>query len=82
MGLYESSWIILFAPLLSFVVIVFGTRVGDMLSRPRIAVTTAHSEEHAVEAHGAYGEDTEGHGEDDDEDPKVPHLTVWAKASG
>jgi NADH-quinone oxidoreductase subunit L len=82
MGLYESSWIILFAPLLSFVVIVFGTRVGDLLSRPRVTVTTAHSEEHAVEAHGAHGEDTEGHGEDDDEDPKVPHLTGWAKASG
>jgi NADH-quinone oxidoreductase subunit L len=82
MGLYEYSWIVLFAPLLSFVVIIFGTRVGDMLSRPRVAVATTHAEEHAVETHGTHGEDHGQHGEDDDDDPKVPQLTQWAVVSG
>ena len=82
MGLYTSSWLILFAPLFSFVVIIFGTRVGDMLSRPKVAAATSHEEHHAVEEHGTHGADAGGHGEDDDDDPKVPHLSLWATVSG
>ncbi len=82
MGLYEYSWIVLFAPLLSFVVIIFGTRVGDMRSRPRVAAATTHAEEHAVEAHGTHGEDHGEHAGDDDDDPKVARLSMWAVVSG
>jgi len=101
MELYQYSWLILFAPLFSFAVIIFGTRVWDLLSRPRVAVqeqhegdahadahtdvhTDVHTDAHAVEAQGAHGEDHEEHGpgEADDEDPKVPQLTMGAKASG
>ncbi|MBV9228156.1 MAG: NADH-quinone oxidoreductase subunit L, partial [Chloroflexi bacterium] len=82
MALYQYSWTILLAPLLAFVVIIFGTRVWDLLSRPRTAVQTTHEEHHAVEAHGSEGEDHGEHGEDDDEDPKVPHLTMGALVSG
>ncbi|MBV9707395.1 MAG: NADH-quinone oxidoreductase subunit L [Chloroflexi bacterium] len=82
MALYQYAWAVLLAPLLSFVVIVFGTRVWDLLSRPHIAATTTHAEEHAVEAHGSEGEDYGEHGEDDDDDPKVPRLSAGAIASG
>ncbi len=82
MALYQYAWAVLFAPLLSFVVIVFGTRVWDLLSRPHIAATTTHEEEHAVEGHGSASEDYGEHGEDDDEDPKVPRLSAGAIASG
>ncbi len=94
MDLYQLSWTILLAPLFAFAAIIFGTRVPDMLSRPRTEPHTTHEEQHAVEAHGS---DTAGHGEhgsaddahgdhgehgmDDDEDPKVAHLSVWAKVS-
>ena len=83
-SLYTYSWLILFAPLLAFVVIIFGTRVLDLLSRPRVEVPAGgHGDHgHADVAHG--GESHAGHdahGEDDDEDPKIPHLSVWAKAS-
>ena len=37
MALYSYSWLILFAPLFSFAVIIFGTRVWDLLSRPHVA---------------------------------------------
>jgi NADH-quinone oxidoreductase subunit L len=82
MNLYTGSWLILFAPLISFVVIVFGTRIADLRSRPKEAALTTHEEQHAGEAHGMHDEDTGEHGEEDDEDPKVPHLTVWAVVSG
>lgn len=81
MLLYQLSWTILFAPLLAFAVILFGTRVWDMLSRPRVEAATTHEEHHAVEAHGSEGDDHGEHGEDDDEDPKVPHLSAGARAS-
>jgi NADH-quinone oxidoreductase subunit L len=84
MGLYAYSWLILFAPLFSFVVIIFGTRVWDMLSRPRVSAEEGahgHGEAHAVEEHGSHGEDAGEHGLDDDEDPKVAHLTMGAKFS-
>ncbi len=121
--MYQYSGLILFAPLLSFVIIVFGTRVWDMTSRPKKvqitthdghntyegegheqeahvgaelayasvpAVTTAavahgaqdataHAEDQAAAAHGANLDD---HGEDDDEDPKVAHLSAGAIVSG
>nr|MBA2284598.1 hypothetical protein [Ktedonobacteraceae bacterium] len=88
---YDYSWTILLAPLLSFVVIVFGTRVWDLRSRPHAAVATAHDAMQTVEAHGApaaehseHAATSEEHGEhgaDDDEDPKVPHLTTGARVS-
>jgi NADH-quinone oxidoreductase subunit L len=95
--LYTYSWLILFAPLLAFVVIIFGTRVWDMLSRPQGEHPASAAEAHAVESHGAEGDEHlaavqishEGHDEhgghvnplDDDEDPKVAHLTAGARAS-
>src|SRR5438105_11253655 len=126
MALYQYSLLILLAPLFSFAVIVFGTRVWDILSRPRTAAEQedamvplgehgagAHGdipEEHSAEAHGdipvvefhddiGLGEThpeadsdhqflrvTGPHGEEeileDEEDPKVPELTMGAKASG
>ncbi len=120
-AMYQYSWLVLFAPLLSFVVIVFGTRVWDMQSRPkkvRIVThdehgdahgseqeahagaelayatvpgaasasadreskdTLAQAEDHAADVHGAHLDD---HGEDDDEDPKVAHLSAGAVVSG
>src|SRR6266516_732176 len=83
---YQLSWLILFAPLFSFAVIIFGTRVWDMLSRPRVSAAEArsgdaHAEAHEVEAKGSEGEDHGEHGLDDDEDPKVAHLTMGAKFS-
>src|SRR5205814_1302654 len=68
--------------LFAFAVIIFGTRVWDMLSRPRTEAATTHAEHHEVEAHGSEGDDHGEHGEDDDEDPKVPHLTTGALVSG
>ena len=101
MAFYTSSWLILFAPLFSFAVIVFGTRIWDLLSRPRVApvgvegghgdalvtpgtssvhdVHDAHATEETQEAHG---EEHIEHGYEDDEDPKVPELTMGAKVSG
>ena len=122
-AMYQYSWLVLFAPLLSFVVIVFGTRVWDMLSRPKkvrivahdehgshgaegheqeahagaeLAYATvpgttsaatdrgskdavAHAEDRAAVEHGAHLDDS---GEDDDEDPKVEHLSAGAIVSG
>ncbi|GAC1565692.1 MAG: hypothetical protein NVS2B2_36770 [Ktedonobacteraceae bacterium] len=112
--MYQYSWLILFAPLLSFAVIIFGTRVWDMLSRPKVAtagVEGAHSQEEAhseatlahtgaatgaASAHGTaamlaheeqqaaveHGANLDDHGEDDDEDPKVAHLSQGALVSG
>ena len=56
MALYEYSWLILLAPLFAFAVIVFGTRIWDLLSRPRVAAATTPAEVHAVAEHGADGE--------------------------
>ncbi len=82
MAFYQASWLILLSPLFSFAVIIFGTRMWDLATRPRIAAITTHAEEHTVEAHGSEGEDHGEHGEDDDEDPKVPRLTTGARVSG
>ena len=54
-ALYQNSWTILLAPLLSFVVIIFGTRVWDLLSRPAaVEPATGHSYDahHEDEQHG------------------------------
>ncbi len=89
--LYQYSWLILFAPLFAFVVIIFGTRVWDLQSRPRGEAPASQAEAHEVEAHGSEGDEAsahDAHGEhavnplDDDEDPKVPHLTPGAAVSG
>ncbi len=120
--MYQYSGLILFAPLLAFVVIVFGTRVWDMLSRPHKVHITTHDEHgsHEDEGHegvhaGAelayatvpgiasmssdvvskdttaraedraaaeHGANLDDHGEDDDEDPKVTHLSMGAVVSG
>jgi NADH-quinone oxidoreductase subunit L len=87
MVFYQLSWLILLAPLFSFAVIIFGTRVWDMLSRPRVATAEAHdggthADAHDVEAKGSHGDDHGEHGLDDDEDPKVAHLTMGALVSG
>src|SRR5579859_5484355 len=68
MALYQYSWLILLAPLFSFAVIIFGTRVLDMLSRPRMAAAghgdamIAHGE-HGSEAHDAGLHSSESHGD-------------------
>src|SRR5438552_6895656 len=95
-GLYSYSWLILFAPLLAFAVIIFGTRVWDMRSRPQGERPASPAEAHALEAHGAEGDehiadvqssleghDAHGHADplDDDDDPKVAQLTSGARAS-
>jgi NADH-quinone oxidoreductase subunit L len=64
MALYQYSWLILLAPLFAFAVIVFGTRIWDLLSRPRVAAATTHAEAHAVAEHGADGETHDGHESD------------------
>src|SRR6266571_6393724 len=101
MALYQYSWLILLAPLFSFAVIVFGTRVWDILSRPSASlaghgdtmvspvgleehsehggeVTEHQANTHDVEAQGSHGEDHGQNPLDDDEDPKVPQLTMGA----
>ena len=95
MALYQYSWTILFAPLLSFVVIIFGTRMWDLASRRSVAVANgaphdhdaAHADHGGREEHEEHGEhdaehDDHAHGLDDDDDPKVAYLTMGAKVSG
>src|SRR5215471_11498212 len=94
MALYEYSWLILLAPLLSFAVILFGTRMWDLATRGRIAAEAVHeTEAHAEhDGHGESESDVElmhekgPRGEDlvfeNREDPKVPELTMGAKLSG
>ena len=45
MALYQSSWTILFAPLLSFVAIIFGTRMWDLASRQN-GIARGHGDTH------------------------------------
>src|SRR2546421_9071543 len=70
---YQYSWLILLAPLFSFAVIIFGTRVWDMLSRPGRDKSSPYGqgdalvplEEHGAGAHGDIAEEhsAEGHGD-------------------
>jgi len=82
---YQYSWLILLAPLLSFVVIIFGPRMLDLASRR--SSTDSASAGHDAHGHGhddAHGHDAhdDGHGvHSDDDDPKVAALSPWAKLS-
>src|SRR6185503_21205351 len=83
MALYQYSWTILFAPLLSFVVIIFGTRMWDLASRHRTAVSpagAAHGHEDGHD-HDGHGDGHAAHGLDDDDDPKVARLSMGARVS-
>ena len=77
--LYQYSWAILLAPLLAFVVIIFLTRVWDLLSRPRVQAIPAHDDAH-TDIPGSTDNPHNDH-LDDDEDPKVPSLSPGARAS-
>ncbi|HZU69312.1 MAG TPA: NADH-quinone oxidoreductase subunit L [Ktedonobacteraceae bacterium] len=87
MALYSYSWFILFSPLFSFVVIVFGTRMWDLLSRKSVEAAATHEEKeeaeeesdiHEMKVQGPKGEDQTFL---DIEDPKVPRLTPGARIS-
>lgn len=77
MAVYQYSWLILFAPLLSFVVIIFGTRMWDLASRPRATGANDAGHDHA----DAHGDEHDSHGHSDDDDPKVPALSMGARVS-
>lgn len=82
--LYNYSPLILLAPLLAFAVIIFGTRVWDMRSRPKVELPVGHGDHHVAEAHGSSDAHAGGHSEaeaDDDDEPHVPYLSAGAKAS-
>ena len=83
MAVYQYSWLILFAPLLSFVVIIFGTRMWDLASRPRpiTANEAGHGHDDAHDSAAVHGDEDEPHAHSDDDDPKVPALSLGAKAS-
>ncbi len=122
MAFYQLSWLILFAPLFSFAVIIFGTRVWDLLVRPNDAAQVdpvtiflsgqgeQRSEEEPepalVGAHDAHDAVEQGAGGspygrvysditytevrgprgetltyENDDNPKVAHLTMGAKVS-
>ena len=90
MAWYQFSWLILFGPLFAFVAIIFGTRMWDLATRPReeaeaTPADAAHAHDEAegetqlIVTHGPHGEEVVL---EDDEDPKVPRLTMGARASG
>lgn len=84
MVVYQYSWLILFAPLLSFAVIIFGTRMWDLASRARAdGVDEADpAENHAnMHGHAAHADEHGEHGHSDDDDPKVPVLSTGARVS-
>jgi NADH-quinone oxidoreductase subunit L len=88
MALYSYSWLILLSPLFAFAVIVFGTRMWDLFSRPKVeAMVSDREKEEAVEESDIHELKAQGlKGEDltflDIEDPKVPRLTTGARVSG
>ena len=88
--LYQYSWLILLSPLFSFAVIIFGTRMWDLATRRQVVATAtagdhAHAHDEAegetqlIEEHGPHGEEKIL---EDDEDPKVPRLSMGARVSG
>lgn len=88
--LYQYAWTILLAPLLAFTLIIFITRVWDLLSRPRVQVFPTHGDAHGHKDthdnnHSAHLAEVGAHSNqehvDDDDDPKVPSLSPGAKAS-
>ncbi|MBE3561083.1 MAG: NADH-quinone oxidoreductase subunit L [Ktedonobacteraceae bacterium] len=82
MALYQYSWTILFAPLLAFVIIVFGTRMWDLFSRPRAAVAdqSGGHASHTPQEHGT--ESKEHDSQEEDDNPLVPQITLGARVSG
>lgn len=82
--LYQYAWTILFAPLLSFVVIIFGTRMWDLASRRSAPAGdgAAHGHDRTPTAHGEPGDGHGGHDEEADDDPQVPALSTGARVSG
>ncbi|HLZ63548.1 MAG TPA: NADH-quinone oxidoreductase subunit L [Ktedonosporobacter sp.] len=89
MALYQYSWFILLAPLFAFAIIIFGTRMWDLASRPRGEAALTHGDAHAShdahDSHDEHADDShgsDGHSEQDfDDDPKVPSLTAGARVS-
>jgi NADH-quinone oxidoreductase subunit L len=86
MALYTYSWVVLFAPLLAFAVIVFGTRVWDLRTRPpEEKEAVSHGEAHGAESGHHSGEQEEeelSHSEQEyDDNPLVPRLTTGARVS-
>ena len=88
MPLYHYAWLIWLSPLFACTVIVFGTRLWDLFARRRVAAPEGHEAEGQAEAGGdvSFFQAPGPHGEvltfEDDEDPKVQHLTTGAKVSG
>ncbi|HEY1352988.1 MAG TPA: NADH-quinone oxidoreductase subunit L [Ktedonobacteraceae bacterium] len=78
MALYQYAWTILFAPLLSFVVIIFGTRMWDLASRRSVSAENDNTHGHS-ETSAAHDEHD---GPEADDDPQVPVLSTGARASG
>lgn len=86
MAVYQYSWLILFSPLLSFAVIIFGTRMWDLAGRSRSTMVEAAAHHHG-DAHGSHSGDAhdEGHESHElvsDDDPTVLALSMGAKVSG
>lgn len=85
--LYQYSWLILFAPLLAFAVIIFGTRMLDLASRSRVETAPAHggheeSHDDHHSAHDAHASEGDHHDEQEyDDNPLVPRLTFGARLS-
>src|SRR5579884_2964764 len=91
--LYQYSWLILFAPLFAFAVIVFGTRMLDLFTRPRVEGAPAHggheeghgghTDHHdAHDSHDAHASSDADHDEQEyDDNPLVPSLTFGARLS-
>lgn len=88
--LYQYSWLILFAPLFAFVIIVFGTRMLDLFTRPRVEGAPAHGGHE--EGHGGHADHHDSHDSHDpadehhdeqeyDDNPLVPSLTFGARLS-
>jgi hypothetical protein len=42
MAFYQGSWLILFSPLFSFAVIIFGTRMWDLATRAQVNAAASH----------------------------------------
>jgi NADH-quinone oxidoreductase subunit L len=86
--LYQYAGLILLAPLLAFAVVIFGTRIWDLRSRPKVALPAGHGDhdnhgDHPVaQTHGSSDAHAGGHSEaDDDDEPHVASLSAGAKAS-
>jgi NADH-quinone oxidoreductase subunit L len=88
--LYQYSWLILFAPLFAFAIIVFGTRMLDIFSRSRVGTASTHDGHE--EGHGGHADHHDAHDAHEsadeheaereyDDNPLVPSLTFGARLS-